>query len=203
MSLVDRLKIQGYKPIPVNVGLELLKQIITLNITPQISVLPMNWRKYLARINKHIPFFDKVMDVRENQQDKVLLIDILDSVDVHEKLDLLENHIRESIKTVIGLSESTKIDVNKSIFDFGLDSLMAVELKNIIEKNIKTKLKSTLIFDYPNIKSLVTYIAKEILSIQIDRTEEIMQSDRISSDIGSKEDEIIDLQKLKDLTESL
>ena len=202
-GLVDRLKIQGYKPIPVNVGLELLKQIITLNITPQISVLPMNWRKYLARINKHIPFFDKVMDVRENQQDKVLLIDILDSVDVHEKLDLLENHIRESIKTVIGLSESTKIDVNKSIFDFGLDSLMAVELKNIIEKNIKTKLKSTLIFDYPNIKSLVTYIAKEILSIQIDRTEEIMQSDRISSDIGSKEDEIIDLQKLKDLTESL
>ncbi|NDC30334.1 MAG: hypothetical protein EBZ58_05220 [Bacteroidetes bacterium] len=64
-------------------------------------------------------------------------------------------------------------------------------------------MKSTLIFDYPNIKSLVTYIAKEILSIQIDRTEEIMQSDRISSDIGSKEDEIIDLQKLKDLTESL
>jgi hypothetical protein len=81
---------------------------------------------------------------------------------------------------------------------------MAVELKNIIEKNMKTKLKSTLLFDYPTVKSLVVHIAQKILSIKTEEEEEMIQDgDRISSDIGDKEDDTIDLQQLKDLTEGL
>jgi acyl transferase domain-containing protein/acyl carrier protein len=202
-SLADRLKVQGYNPIPVDAGLEMLKKIINFNSLPQVSVLLMNWKKYLDRINKHIPFFDKIMDVSENQKDKALLIDILESADGHEKLDMIENNIKEYIKTVIGLSEGTKININTSIFDFGLDSLMAIELKNIIERNVKIKLRSTLLFDYPTVKSLINYIAQEILLIPIGDTEEIVQGDRISSDIGAKEDQIIELQELQELIEGL
>jgi acyl carrier protein len=128
----------------------------------------------------------------------------LKSVDPHEKLSILEDNIKDYIRTVIGLRESMTINVNTSIFDFGLDSLMAVELKNIIEKNMKTKLKSTLLFDYPTVKSLVVHIAQKILSIKTEEEEEMIQDgDRVSSDIGAKEDDTIDLQQLKDLTEGL
>lgn len=134
----------------------------------------------------------------------MLFIDALASVDEHEKLYVLEDNIKRYIRTVIGLRESISIESAKSVFDFGLDSLMAVELKNIIEKNIKTKLKSTLLFDYPTVKSLVGYIAQKILSVEVDSSEEIIQEgDRISSDIGAEKDDIIDLQELKDLTEGL
>lgn len=203
-DLVDRLKIQGYKPISVNMGLEILQKIINFSTSPQVLVLPMDWSKYMKRINKHIAFFDKIIQVEEKQENELLLIDALASVDEHEKLYVLEDNIKRYIRTVIGLRESISIDSAKSVFDFGLDSLMAVELKNIIERNIKTKLKSTLLFDYPTVKSLVGYIAQKILSVEVDSGEEIIQEgDRISSDIGAEKDDIIDLQELKDLTEGL
>lgn len=202
-NLIDRLKTQGYKPLSIDSGLEILEKIISSNVVSQIAVLPMNWHKYLERINKHIPFFDKIMDITDSKEEKALLIDILESTDTHEKLNVVEKHIKDYVRTVIGLSTSTNININTSIFDFGLDSLMAVELKNIIEKNVKTKLRSTLLFDYPTVKVLVNYIAQEILSISTDDIEEIVQGDRISSDIGAREDEITDLEELKDLIEEL
>lgn len=206
-SLVDRLKIQGYKPIPVNSGLDMLKQIISLDSIPQVAISPMDWPKYMKRINKHISFFDDVVGSKVNQEDanQLLLIDVLDSVDPHDKLNVLENSIKEYIRTVIGLRDGIAIDTNISIFDFGLDSLMAVELKNLIEKNVKIKLRSTLLFDYPNVKSLVSHIAQKLPSIQLDSDNQIEEEegDRISSDIGAKEDEMVDLQELKELTEGV
>ena len=125
---------------------------------------------------------------------------------MHEKLNVLEHHIKDYIRTVIGLREGVNIDIEKSIFDFGLDSLMAVELKNIIERNMKSKLKSTLLFDYPTVKGLVLYVAQKLLAIDVNYDEEVIEEgdgDRISSDLGADKDEIIDLQELKDLTEEL
>jgi myxalamid-type polyketide synthase MxaB len=207
-DLADRLTIQGYKPIPVDTGLEMLKKIISFYSSPQISVVLMDWSKYMQRLNKQIFFFNQVISVTENQENQLSLIELLDTAEAHEKLYTLEDNIKSYIRTVIGLRESIVIDANTSIFDFGLDSLMAVELKNIIEKNIKKKLRSTLLFDYPTVKSLVNYIAQEILSIPLDHHEDIIiqeDGDRISSDIGAKEedDTMIDLQELKNLTEVL
>jgi len=205
-DLVNRLKIQGYKPIPVDVGLEMLKQIIKFGNSPQLSVSPMDWNKYMQRVNKHIAFFDDVALARSQKEHDQLLIDIVESADMHEKLNVLEHHIKDYIRTVIGLREGVNIDIEKSIFDFGLDSLMAVELKNIIERNMKSKLKSTLLFDYPTVKGLVLYVAQKLLAIDVNYDEEVIEEgdgDRISSDLGADKDEIIDLQELKDLTEEL
>lgn len=208
-SLVDRLKTQGYKPISVSSGLDMLKQMISLaNTIPQVAISPMDWPKYMKRVNKHVSFFDDVADstLNKEEENKLSLMDVLDSVDSHDKLNVLENSIKEYIRTVIGLRESVEIDTNVSIFDFGLDSLMAVELKNLIEKNVKIKLRSTLLFDYPNVKSLVGYLSQKIPSIQLDSHNEIVteSGDRVSSDIGAKEDEImVDLQELKELTEGV
>jgi hypothetical protein len=47
----------------------------------------------------------------------------------------------------------------------GLDSLMAVELSNRLQRNLKQPLPSTMTFEHPTIESLTEYLAVEVLAI--------------------------------------
>ena len=209
-SLKDRLHSQGYKTLTTANGLEIMEKIISSYKSPQVAVLPMNWKVFLARFNKSLPFFNQLKIEDSVKGDNVPLIDLLESVDEHERLDILESHVKRYIRSVIGLSESSKISDKISVFDLGLDSLMAVELKNLIEKNIKKKLRSTLLFDYPTVTSLLSYLIKEIpiMSEVKDIDHETVESvgDRVNTDIGVKDEDQyteIDFEKLKELTETL
>ena len=42
--------------------------------------------------------------------------------------------------------------------DLGLDSLLAVEIRNRLSKSLQQRLPATLIFDYPTLQKLVEYL---------------------------------------------
>jgi hypothetical protein len=50
----------------------------------------------------------------------------------------------------------------------GLDSLMAVELRNLLGKalDLKRPLPVTLVFDYPTVLAISEYLAKEVLNFE-------------------------------------
>ena len=54
---------------------------------------------------------------------------------------------------VAELMQCQPSDINDEagFFEMGMDSLMAVELKNILEERLNCELDATLIFDYPNL----------------------------------------------------
>jgi hypothetical protein len=51
--------------------------------------------------------------------------------------------------------------------EMGLDSLMAVELRNRLRAGlgVETSLPATLVFDYPTVNALTDYLAREILGL--------------------------------------
>ncbi|HVX38495.1 MAG TPA: acyl carrier protein, partial [Gemmatimonadaceae bacterium] len=53
------------------------------------------------------------------------------------------------------------VDVTAGFFDLGLDSLMAVELRNRIERALDVKLPTTVAFDYSSIEELAEYLCRE------------------------------------------
>jgi myxalamid-type polyketide synthase MxaB len=71
-------------------------------------------------------------------------------------------HIRSQIAKILGLSSAEQIAPRQRLFDLGLDSLMAIELKNKLEANLGQSLRSTLLFDYPTLEALVDYLAQEM-----------------------------------------
>ncbi|MES2203583.1 MAG: type I polyketide synthase, partial [Pseudomonadota bacterium] len=160
--LAERLKTQGYKMIPLEEGLELLAHLIRNQHSGQVGVFPMDWARYLERLRHTNPVFEHVDDHKQSAQQKVSWIAELNNVAHAERRTLLLEQLRVVVRKVIGVNANTRIEESKSLFDLGLDSLMAVELKNIIEANVEQSLRSTLLFDYPTLDAIISHLNEAI-----------------------------------------
>ncbi len=75
----------------------------------------------------------------------------------------IERLIRETIATVLGLASYRDVGRDKGLFDMGLDSLMAVDVKNRLQQRLGLSLRATLAFDYPTAQAMAGYLASELL----------------------------------------
>jgi len=60
---------------------------------------------------------------------------------------------------------------DQGLFDLGIDSLMAVELKNRFEKDLARPLRPTLVFDYPTVEGITGYLAREMFIAEEENSE--------------------------------
>jgi acyl carrier protein len=72
---------------------------------------------------------------------------------------VLREHVREQTVKVLGLARPEDVDINEPLRQLGLDSLMAVELRNLLGKSVERSLPATLTFDHPTVAALVDHLA--------------------------------------------
>jgi acyl carrier protein len=77
--------------------------------------------------------------------------------------DILIAHLRSQTGSILGFDHSREIELDQGLFDMGMDSLMAVELKGRLERSLGVPLPSTLTFNYPTIRTLVEYLLSDAL----------------------------------------
>ena len=70
--------------------------------------------------------------------------------------------IQTEVATVLGFDPSHHPDPEQGFFDMGMDSLLAVELKNRLAQALGLSLPSTLAFDHPNIQNLSAFLLHEL-----------------------------------------
>lgn len=88
----------------------------------------------------------------------------LNEADADEKEMLLVNYIRDMVIKVTRINPENAPDRRQRLMDFGVDSLMAVELRNRLSKGLglDEPLPATLIFDYPTIEVIARYLVKKM-----------------------------------------
>jgi phthiocerol/phenolphthiocerol synthesis type-I polyketide synthase C len=74
----------------------------------------------------------------------------------------LGEHLRRQTKQILSLPENTAIDEDEALHDIGLDSLMAVELRNSLSASLGTQLSPTLVLDYPTLRTLTDCLLAEL-----------------------------------------
>ena len=81
-----------------------------------------------------------------------------------ERLDLLRDLVRTQVMRVLRLDAASPPARHERLMDLGMDSLMAVQLRNGLSKalGLKRSLSSTLMFDYPTIDAMADYLAERL-----------------------------------------
>ncbi|WP_107666514.1 type I polyketide synthase [Cyanothece sp. BG0011] len=80
----------------------------------------------------------------------------------NEQLLLIIEYVQEQVALVLGLDKSQAPGAKVGFFQMGMDSLMAVELRNKLEATFGLALSTTLAFTYPNIQTLSTYLLERL-----------------------------------------
>ena len=88
----------------------------------------------------------------------------LEAAPPEARRDLALEHVRSAAAAVLGL-DSARVDCEQGLFDMGMDSLMAVDLKTRLETATGERLPSTLTFNYPTVIALAGYLAGDVLGV--------------------------------------
>ncbi len=70
--------------------------------------------------------------------------------------------VQAIVAAVLGLAPGRRLDADTGFFDAGLDSLMAVDLRNRLAKRVGVDLSATVAFDFPNVRALVRHLLVEL-----------------------------------------
>ncbi len=76
--------------------------------------------------------------------------------------DALTERVVAAVSDVLKLAPGRLADLGEGFFDLGMDSLMAVELKNRLEKDFDWRLPATLAFNYPNVDAVARYLEQQL-----------------------------------------
>ena len=86
----------------------------------------------------------------------------LANLPVNRALRLLRGELTELVKRTLGLDISCSVESDRPLAEFGLDSLLAVDLRNRCTMLTGLHLPATLVFDYPTIDKLGQFICSQL-----------------------------------------
>ena len=91
--------------------------------------------------------------------------------------------VRAEVARVLSMASADAVDKDKALKELGLDSLMAVELRNALGRRAGVTLPATLAFDYPTPLQIAKYLLDKALSLRAPATLPALQiSSRIKDE---------------------
>jgi polyketide synthase 12/myxalamid-type polyketide synthase MxaB len=162
-----RLATLGISTIAPQQGVEALGELLSPMTPAQVAVIPLNmrqWRQSYPAVASLSLFADlqKEQPVDSQRIDQALVLRAsLQAVNLSERQILLEHLVREQVAQVLRLSPA-KIDRKASFKEVGLESLLAVELRNRLENKLSMTLPVTIIWAYPMIHLLAEHLAHKL-----------------------------------------
>jgi acyl transferase domain-containing protein/NAD(P)-dependent dehydrogenase (short-subunit alcohol dehydrogenase family)/SAM-dependent methyltransferase len=98
-----------------------------------------------------------------------ILIDRLQLAPVSERPDLFFSFLRELLSKLLAQNLPGYLDPTQSLWELGLDSLMAVEMRNSLAGALGIVLPVTTMFDYPSPETLLCYAA-QLAGLELPKT---------------------------------
>jgi len=169
----ERLAFRGFGSISPKQGLETLGRLLGQD-SAQVGVVPFNWQQWsqfyptsnASALLTHLAGEQaNVSPKGGDPQGKMgLTYDIVLATAPEERQQLLESYLSEQIAKVLGLSASglSKLDVRQPLNRLGIDSLMAMELKNRVQADLNVVISVVYLLEGPSITQMATYVLDQL-----------------------------------------
>jgi polyketide synthase 12 len=163
---VSRLERSGLRAIPADEGLALFDGALDVGEALMLPVpLDLGVLRAQARMGVLPALFGGLVSVparRRSSDGGRSLARRLVGTPEGEREGVVLELVRAQVATVLGHASPEAIDTQQSFKDLGFDSLTAVELRNRLNAATGLRLPATLVFDYPNTTTVVSYILQAV-----------------------------------------
>ena len=168
----SRLSTGNLGMIAPEIGTAALKEALALN-RPQLAVLPVGWFQTGTRFaGRMLPEMLAGMTPVQGKAGQPNIAKRLSQALTSERQTLLIGYLQECVATILELDDAPHLDKRQGFTDLGMDSLMAMELRNRLQTDLElaATLPVTLIFDYPTIEHLSDYLMHLIFPDRVEKT---------------------------------
>jgi acyl transferase domain-containing protein len=161
-----RAAARGVDALSPRQGLRLLARILPLDEV-QVAAAAIDWPTFLGSLPAGPPPLFAGLASAGGQRPATAsgsLLRRLGEARPGERREVVRAYVEAEVRTVMGLDAAVALDRRKGFFDMGMDSLMAVELKNRLHGELGSgqMLPSSVTFDYPSVESLSDFLTQRL-----------------------------------------
>ena len=163
-GLEEQMASRGMGMLPANEALDLMGQLASAS-NPNTAVMSVQWGNMIRSAmgsSRVVPPLLRVMaegvDLNggsDSLEDKAFR-QSLSTMEVPERVKSMTDYLATELANIMGM-ETSDIDIVQPLNTMGLDSLMAIELKNKIEAKLDMGLPMAVFMHDPSVSSLATY----------------------------------------------
>jgi acyl transferase domain-containing protein/acyl carrier protein len=192
--------LSGVEGMTTEEGLFCLDRLLGSELA-NVSVLPLDWQRWRQLYPAYMahPFFNHIGGEGSHAPVSLpnrygLLTKLIGAPEVR-RAEIIRECVHEISARVLGFAPGSSIDSQQPLSEYGLDSLMALELRNLLAAEMERSIPATLLFNHPTVEEITAYLLSllygrgEQPSPPLAETEEV--SDVLSS-IEELSDEQVD-----------
>jgi acyl transferase domain-containing protein/NADPH:quinone reductase-like Zn-dependent oxidoreductase/acyl carrier protein len=154
---------RGIEPLPAERCLAVLDALALAPAAHHV-VLSARWPD-LREAAAHVPaLLGELLSDAPGRVDAALLTQLREAPPA-EQGRLLHAHLQRLAARVMGLDASRHLHGQRPLQELGLDSLMAVELRNALAASLDCALSPTVLFDHPTPDRLVDHLLLDVLRV--------------------------------------
>lgn len=139
----------------------------------QLVIIPVDWPAFLGRFpaDRIPPLLSGLRGepqpspAAEEPQGRPVLLERLAAAATGNRRRILAAYLDEQVRLALGLAQQVPLDPVRPLGELGLDSLLAIELRNRLSGAVGSVLPATVLYDYPTIEALAGYLADEVLNL--------------------------------------
>ncbi|EMB16809.1 type I polyketide synthase [Rhodopirellula europaea] len=161
----SQLESRGMRLLPANACLQTMQQLIDAG-DRYVAVMDVDWPAMTKSMRRSRPFFAEFAD-RSDVDGKASVDQVdhefrsqLSGVSESERTDRLRQYFASELARLMGW-EADQIDVKQKLSELGMDSLIAMELKNNLEQRLAITIPMSALVESPSINSLVDHVVSQ------------------------------------------
>lgn len=160
------LAAKGLSLMPPERAFEAMWEALRLNV-PQQAIVAIDWRRQSRSGGEQGSLFKDFIDRTvstpradgSGESDSPgTFKDRVGRAPPGRRRQIVTDFVLMEIRKAIGLSSDQPVDERQPLQELGLDSLMAVELRNALVAGVGFALPATFAFDYPVLEAIVDYL---------------------------------------------
>ncbi len=168
MNVTGRAARSGLSAISPEKGIELLEQAIASGLA-DVLAMAVDWQTYLAsgQTSRDWPFFENFRPAEKNEPSRAPTVTLnaqLENALPQDRLEIIKQYLRDQIVRGLGLGPAFAPRDDQPLAELGLDSLMALELKNGLQKESGLTLTPNFFFEFPTLDSAAMYLNARLVN---------------------------------------